>query len=190
MSHFKNFETVVYIPAQVADSFTKAKLSREYAFIEKYIGLDKVYLETHRGECDVPKDKLLMIKSFLEEKGVKVSGGITTTITDFKGAEPGKSRLFNTFCYTDPAMRNRLKEIVEFTAGIFDELILDDFYFTNCTCERCVKEKGNDDWVTFRKKLMSDVSKKKAKARTIIYILNMIKKLIRSLFPQKQITLI
>jgi hypothetical protein len=159
MRHFENFETVVYIPAQVAASFTKAKLSREYSFLEKYVGLDKVYLETHRGECDVDKEKLLMIKGFLESKGVKVSGGITTTIPDFKGAEPGKSRLFETFCYTDPAMRNRLKEIVEFTAGIFDELILDDFYFTNCTCERCVKEKGNDDWVTFRKKLMLDVSK-------------------------------
>ena len=158
MGHFKNFKTVVYIPASVAKSFTKDSLSSDYDFIEKYIGLDKVYLESHRSECDVEESQLRFIKEFFEEKGVEVSGGITTTINDFEGAEGGKQRLFGTFCYTDPAMRKRMKEISEYAAGIFDEIILDDFYFTNCTCERCIKEKGERDWVTFRRELMKDVS--------------------------------
>ncbi|MCR5420567.1 MAG: hypothetical protein K6E98_06150 [Lachnospiraceae bacterium] len=157
--HYKNFKTVVYIPAGVAASFTKEKLEYDYNFIEKYIGLDKVYLETHRGELDVDKDQLLMVKNYLENKGVIVSGGITTTIPDFDGAEGGKRRIFETFCYTDPAMRNKIKSIAEYTAGLFDEVILDDFYFTNCTCERCLKERGDRDWATFRRELMKDVSK-------------------------------
>ena len=157
--HYKNYKIVVYIPAQVAAGFTKEKLASDYEFIEKYVGLDKVYLETHRAECDVEKDQILMIKQFLESKGVEVSGGITTIIPDFEGAEAGKRRLFGTFCYTDPAMRNRIKEIAEYTAGLFDEVILDDFYFTNCTCESCIKAKGDRDWVTFRRELMTDVSK-------------------------------
>ncbi|MBO4678628.1 MAG: hypothetical protein J5626_03070 [Lachnospiraceae bacterium] len=159
MAHFKNFKTVVYIPAQVAKRFTEDKLKSDYEFLEKYIGLDKVYLETHRGDTDVDREQLLMVKNFLESKDVTVSGGITATINDFEGAEGGKQRLFETFCYTDPAMRQRIKEIAEFTASIFDEVILDDFYFTNCTCERCIKEKGDDDWATFRSRLMEDVSK-------------------------------
>ncbi len=157
--HFKNFTTVTYIPAKVAEGLTPERLEKDYAFIEKYIGLDKVYLESHRGGCDVKKEQLSMIRSYLEEKGVEVSGAITTTIDDFEGAETGKRRLFNTFCYTDPAMRARLKEISEFAASMFNEIILDDFYFTNCTCERCIKEKGDRDWVTFRRELMTDVSK-------------------------------
>ncbi len=157
--HFKNFTTVTYIPAKVAEGLTPERLEKDYAFIEKYIGLDKVYLESHRGGCDVKKEQLSMIRTFLEEKGVEVSGAITTTIDDFEGAETGKRRLFNTFCYTDPAMRARLKEISEFAASMFNEIILDDFYFTNCTCERCIKEKGDRDWVTFRRELMTDVSK-------------------------------
>ena len=156
--HFKNYNMVVYIPAAVAASFTQEKLAQDYAYLEKYVGLDKVYLETHRGGCDVEADQLRMIKSFLEEKGVEVSGGITTTIDDFEGAEGGKQRLFGTFCYTDPAMRERMKEISEYTAGLFDEVILDDFYFTNCSCERCIREKGDRDWTTFRRELMRDVS--------------------------------
>ena len=158
-THYRNFNTVVYIPAQIAEQFTAQKLESDYEFLEKYIGLDKVYLESHRGDCDVSNEQLLMIKSFLEQKGVIVSGGITTIIEDFDGAEKGKRRLFNTLCYTDPAMRLRIKEISENTARLFDEVILDDFYFTNCTCERCIREKGDRDWVTFRRELMKDVSK-------------------------------
>ena len=97
--HYKNFKTVVYIPAWIAFTMTPKKLESDYEFIEKYIGLDKVYLETHRDDIDVDRDKIMMIKSFLEDRGVIVSGGITTTVCDFEGAEQKKRRLFNTFCY-------------------------------------------------------------------------------------------
>lgn len=157
--HYRNFKTVVYIPAWVAEHFTKEKLAEEYDFLEKYIGLDKVYLETHRDRRDISEEQIKLIKDFLEDKGVEVSGGITTTIHDFEGAESGKQRMFETFCYTDPAMRNRIKSISEYTAKLFDEVILDDFYFTNCTCERCIKAKGDRSWEEFRKDLMEDVSK-------------------------------
>ena len=156
--HYESFKTVVYIPAWTASSISEKRLEEEYAFIEKYVGLDKVYLETHRGDIDVEREQILMIKGYLEAQGVEVAGGITTVIPDFEGAEGRKQRLFNTFCYTDPAMRAKLKEICEYTAGLFDEVILDDFYFTNCSCERCIKEKGDRDWAAFRKELMKEVS--------------------------------
>lgn len=156
--HYGNFKTVVYIPALVASQLTAEKLRSDYEFIEKYIGLDKVYLETHRGDIDVDRDQLLMIKGFLESNGVEVSGGITTILPDIEGSVPGKRRLFNTLCYTDHAMRSKIREITEFAAEIFDEIILDDFYFTNCTCESCIKQKGDRDWVSFRRDLMNDVS--------------------------------
>ena len=157
--HYKNFKTVVYIPAWNASKMTKEKLEADYEFIEKYIGLDKVYLETHRNDIDIEKDQLLMIKSFLESKGVTVSGGITYTVNNIPGADDNKHRLFGTFCYTEPLMREKVKQIAEYTASIFDEIILDDFYFTFCKCDRCIKEKGDRDWVSFRKELMTDVSK-------------------------------
>ncbi|SKA61046.1 hypothetical protein SAMN02745111_00358 [Eubacterium uniforme] len=157
--HYRNFKTVVYLPAWIAKNMTSEKLASDYEFLEKYIGLDKIYLETHREDIDIDKEQILMIKNFLESKGVEVSGGITTVTPDFEGAGGGKRRLFNTMCYTDPAMREKVKEISEYTASLFDEVILDDFYFTNCSCESCIKAKGDRDWVTFRKELMIDVSK-------------------------------
>ena len=140
--HFDHFKTVVYIPAQVAAGFTAEKLNNDYAFLEKYIGLDKVYLETHRSECDVEAGQINMIKSVFEEKGVEVSGGITTIVNDFEGAEPGKQRLFGTFCYTDPAHRQEYLRIVREAAEVFDEIILDDYFFTSCRCEMCIAAKG------------------------------------------------
>lgn len=157
--HYRNFKTVVYLPAWIAKNMTSEKLASDYEFLEKYIGLDKIYLETHRDDIDIDKEQILMIKNFLESKGVEVSGGITTVTPDFEGAQGGKRRLFNTMCYTDPAMREKVKEISEYTASLFDEVILDDFYFTNCSCESCIKAKGDRDWVDFRKELMMDVSK-------------------------------
>ena len=157
--HYKNFKTAVYIPAWIARHMTPEKLEYGYEFIEKYIGLDKVYIETHRDDIDIEKERILMMKNYLEERGVTVAGGITFTVDDFEGAEAGKRRIFNTFCYTDPAMRDKVKALSEYAAGIFDEVILDDYYFTNCCCDRCIKEKGDRDWVTFRRALMTDVSK-------------------------------
>lgn len=78
MGHYKNFETVVYCTAHQdwTGEMTEERLEKEYAFFEKYIGLDKIYLETFRDYL-APREQIRMIKKFFEKKGVKVSGGIT-----------------------------------------------------------------------------------------------------------------
>jgi hypothetical protein len=53
---------------------------------------------------------------------------------------------FETYCYTNPEHRKKLKEVVEYTARLFDEIILDDFFFTNCKCESCIQAKGEKSW--------------------------------------------
>ena len=153
MSHYKNFKTVVYIPAGVAIRRPLEQFKSDYEFLEKYMGLDKVYLETFRGEM-TEYEKLVEIRDFFELKGVEVAGGITTVY----GNDDGKQRLFGTFCYSNEDMRKKLKEVAEYTAELFDEIILDDFYFTNCTCEECIKAKGGRSWPDFRRDLMKEVS--------------------------------
>lgn len=153
MSHFKNFKTVVYIPAGVAIRRPLEKFKSDYEFLEKYVGLDKVYLETFRGET-TEYEKLVELRDFFELKGVEVAGGITTVY----GSDDGKQRLFGTLCYSNKEMRDKIRGIAAYTAELFDEIILDDFYFTNCTCEECIKAKGERSWPDFRRDLMKDVS--------------------------------
>ena len=155
MSNYENFRTAVYIPAGLAIAMTKEKLESDYAFISRYLKIDKVYLETFR-DVTVPPEQYLMIKKWLEDKGIEVAGGITTV--NRVNLPDDRDRLFGTMCYTDESMRTLVKEISEYTAGMTDEIILDDFFFTNCTCPSCIRAKGDKNWPEFRKELMLDVS--------------------------------
>ncbi len=159
MAHYRNFKVTVYCVAQVLDRMDMDTLSRQYDFIEKYVGIDKVYLEPYRGGCFVDKEKMRGFIDFFKGKGVEVSGGFTTVVPDLSDEDKKKQRIFGTFCYSNPKMRDYVKKVSEYCAEQFDEVILDDFYFTNCTCEECIKAKGDRTWTEFRKELMEDVSK-------------------------------
>lgn len=154
---YKNFKSVTYLVAGWADKITEEQLRSDLEFFKKYAPLDKVYLETFR-DVFCRKEQLLMIKRVLEENGIEVSGGITTVTPDLNEDDKKRQRLFNTFCYCNEPMRNRLKEISEYTASVFDEFIIDDFYFTQCMCEDCQKEKGDRSWSEFRLTKMKEVS--------------------------------
>jgi len=160
MGNYQSFTAVIYCPAQWVARVTPDELETQYRFFETYLRPDKVYLETYRSGEVVDRGQILRVKSFLEGKGLQVSGGFTTTTA--RDVAPGKEykaqRLFETFCYTDPDMRAQLKAAIEFTAGIFDEFIVDDYYFTNCACEDCLKARENRPWQEFRLALMKEVS--------------------------------
>jgi hypothetical protein len=158
MKHYKNFKTVVYCVASGNEKQTAQSLEEEIAFFQKYVGVDKVYLESYRDHpCS--REKLLLCKEKLEEAGIEVSGGITSVVPDLTPEDAKRSRLFGTYCFSNPGMRKHWQEMVEYTASFYDEFIIDDFYFTQCTCEDCVREKGDQTWEEFRLAKMLDVSK-------------------------------
>jgi hypothetical protein len=147
--HYRNFLTVTYAPAGYLNDNSLEQLRADIEKAGRYIKLDKIYLETYRSEVLVEREKMEAIKALFIEKGFTVSGGITTTV---------KKTLMGSMCFTDPENRKRLGEIAAYTAQVFDEVILDDFYFTNCRCESCIKAKGDRDWASFRLALMNDIS--------------------------------
>lgn len=92
-------------------------------------------------------------KDFFIKRGITVSGGITTD------APPDGEGGFDPLCYTNPDIIKLMTEVSVFTASLFDEIILDDFYFTNCKCPSCIEAKGDMTWAEFRLELMRNVSK-------------------------------
>ena len=58
MRHFNNFKLTVYCVAQILEKMDLNTLKEQYEFIEKYVGLDKVYLEPYRDGHWVEKDKM------------------------------------------------------------------------------------------------------------------------------------
>ena len=112
--------------------------------------MDKVYLETHRDTIVADEATIEGARRFFQERGIRTSGGITLTVNE-------RNR-FETYCYTKPAHRQKVQEIVEYTARLFDQVILDDFFFTNCKCASCIQAKGDSTWTEFRLALMAEAA--------------------------------
>jgi len=149
---YKNFTVSVYTRAyEVRDMADQKKLEESWNLISQQVKVDKIYLETHRDQLIVDEKTLQSAIKFFKSKGLKVAGGITYTIDE--------SNNFETFCYSNPEHRKKVKEIAEYTAKYFDEFILDDFFFTSCKCDLCIKAKGNMSWTDYRLKLMTDAAR-------------------------------
>lgn len=158
MGHYENFRAAIYCTAQTLSAIDGRRLEREWEFLEKYVGVDKVYLETFRNGTLVPEGQIRMIRDFFQSHGVETAGGITAVTPNLSEEDGKRQRLFSTFCYSNKGMRDKLKEVAEYTAGLFNSFILDDFFFTSCTCEDCIRERGNRSWSEFRAEKMREVS--------------------------------
>ena len=163
MGNYRNFKLVTYFVAHAAARIKKEELENQIAFLEKYMRLDKVYLEPWRGEL-ASHEQIEMIRDVFHAHGVEVAGGLTTVIPTPEGEDP-KPRLFDTFCYNHPGMRKTLREVSSFIGEHFDEFIIDDFFFTDCTCPACVRERDlynqkhhTTGWEAYRLDLMKKVS--------------------------------
>jgi len=152
--HYKNFRTTVYVMVQDVNKVATAKnwaaLWPEYS---RNLKLDKVYLETFRDNIFVDKKAMEQAIKFFRSKGVEVAGGITYNYS-------GNNRQrWESFCYSNPEHLKMIRDIAELTAGYFDEIVLDDYYFTNCKCDLCIAAKGNKSWGDFRMDLLDRVAK-------------------------------
>ncbi|NLO39871.1 MAG: permease, partial [Ruminiclostridium sp.] len=149
---YKNFKLAVYCPVGSLTSITDLhRFEEQFRFVEKHLHIDKVYLETFRDFHTIDPGKMKEIKNFFQSKGIQTSGGITTSAWSRDG--------FGSMCYTNGDHKNKLKEIVIETAKLFDEIILDDFYFSNCKCTSCIQQKGELSWAKFRCEMMKEISR-------------------------------
>ncbi len=130
----------------------------------KKTGVTHVFIETFRSRYTAERRTLERAKSRFEAEGFEVSGCVTTT-------QVGKiSTGWNLIsCYTNKGTQNQLQEIFEYTASIFDEIMIDDFLFTDCQCEECKEARGDKTWADYRCELMVRMSRERilAPARAV-----------------------
>jgi hypothetical protein len=148
----KTFKTVVYIPVGITMKMKDRQwLESSWATIRSQLHVDKVYLETYRSRQLADPALVADLKKFFSDQGVEVSGGIC-----FSDADNGQ---FVSFTYTKPDDRAYVKHVSEMTAKLFDEIILDDFFFANTKKPSDIQAKGNQSWTDFRLKTMDEVSR-------------------------------
>ncbi|MGD0383712.1 MAG: hypothetical protein ABSA77_09335 [Thermoguttaceae bacterium] len=150
--NYKNFKVAVYVRAQEVQQMKNPDwLAARWNVLEKQVHVDKVYLETFRDRLVPDEEAIAKAKQFFNAKGIKTAGGIATVRNERNHLQ--------SFCYTTPEDRQKLKKLIQLTARHFDEIILDDFFFTSCKCESCIKAKGERTWTQFRLALMEEVSR-------------------------------
>ena len=166
MGNYRNFELGVYFVAHGTQRTTREQLEKDLDFFDRYMRLDHVYLEPYRGGPLADDAQVQMCREAFEKRGIRVSGGLTTVVRHREGEN--KQRMFDTVCYNDPFMLRELKTASEYLGKHFDSYIIDDFYFTNCTCDRCREEKeaynrlhgiADGSWRAYRLDLMEKVSR-------------------------------
>lgn len=125
---------------------------RALAFCRE-MGITKVYLETFRGEY-AKEELLTTARDLFRREGFDVSGCVTTVT--FGKKSTGWDLIA---CYTNKGTLEKLEEIFRFTARLFDEIMIDDFLFTDCECEECTAGRGSKSWSEYRLNLMLEASK-------------------------------
>ncbi len=149
---YQNFDVAIYARVYEVRQMADLDWLRErFDVMARHIKVDKIYLETHRDTILADDETLNKAKQFFAERGVKTSGGITLTINE-------RNR-FETFCYSDPEHRAWVQKVVEHTARHFDEVILDDFFFTSCKTEVEIEAKGDRSWTEYRLALLDEVAR-------------------------------
>ncbi len=156
MNRYNHFKVATYIHAYDLAKTSESEMEQRLNSFCDTIHVDKVYIENHRGKVDIPIETLTWMKRLCEKYHLETAGGITCTQYVNQIRKPA---IYDTFCYTDPAHRKECLRIAKELACVFDEIILDDFFFTSCRCEMCIDAKGSRSWKEYRLNLMEEYAK-------------------------------
>ena len=149
---YQNFKVSTYIRAQdVARMADDKFMNQTWETVSSQVDLDKIYLETHRDAFTVDEKTMTKVKKFFLSKGLEVGGGITYT-----RSEPSD---FETYSYARPVERQQVRQIAEYTARLFDDFILDDFFFIDLKNDDEIAAKGTKSWTDYRLRLMADAGR-------------------------------
>ena len=96
-------------------------------------GINKVWLETFRNGVEVPSATLAAAKKEFEKADFETAACVTTTKLSPKQAV-GWDILT---CFSDEKACENLAGIITRTAELFNTIILDDFFFNGCSCNKC-----------------------------------------------------
>jgi len=149
---YENFKVAVYARAQEVARMGDADwLDAQWQRIAGSVHVDKVYLEVHRDGVMPDAATLEAAKAFFAARGVATAAGITYTIS-----EPNR---FETFSFSNPEHRKRVQAIAETAARHFDEVILDDFFFTSTKSSHDLAARGSRSWTAYRLDVMTEAGR-------------------------------
>jgi hypothetical protein len=134
---------------------TPASLNKAISWCKEQ-GATKVYFEAYGRGLYVKRDVLVNAKKKFLSAGFEVQGGLQTV--------NGPDNFEKPHCFTSVADQEELQRIFEYAASIFDEIIIDDWFFTNCNDEESIKARGNRSWAEYNNDMMVKMSRERVMA--------------------------
>jgi hypothetical protein len=157
----------IWFTAQEVDKYLSnpAGLDDAVNWCKKY-GITKVHLEAFGRGLYAKKETLIAARDRFLKEHLEVSSGVTTTKfgKDAVNGGDGAVEWTGSQCYTNKGTQEELQRLIEYTASMFDEIILDDWYFTQCQCDECIKARGNLSWPAYYTSLMTKISRERVVA--------------------------
>ncbi len=148
--------STLFTAQDVRDHLSTEQGRQEALEFCRKMGITKVYIESFRDGYQAEEATLKTARDFFRQAGLKVSGCVTTT-----GIGKPSTGWQVAACYTHRQNQERLESIFRFTAALFDEIMIDDFFFTDCECSECAAAKGALSWQQYREKLMLQISRER-----------------------------
>ena len=131
-TNFHRFDTL--FSAQDVDHClsTDAGIEQAIAFC-KSTGITHVFLEAFRDGFLNKREVLEHARDRFKKAGFEVSGCVTTTHV----GKPSSGWGPEVACYTDLRTQTNVQYVFQFAASVFDEIMIDDFFFEDCMCPEC-----------------------------------------------------
>jgi hypothetical protein len=148
---YTNFSVSIYLVGNTRVYEDLTTLSNNWQQIKSQLKVDKIYIEVQRNRNVATDESIEQVKKFFLDQGVRVAGGMALSDGSIGGQ-------FKSFCYTDPADREFIKQAAELAARHFDEVIQDDFFFVTTKNDSDIAAKGDRSWTQFRLDLMREAA--------------------------------
>lgn len=147
----------VYITANsVRDYLATTEQRQEALSLLRFNGITKVYLEVYRSGLTISPDQLKTVRDFFLANGLQVVGGIATVPGgDFGVRQDATLGWFN---WQNQKTQDDIKNVIEQSAPLFDNFIIDDFLCTADTSAESRLAKGDKSWSEYRRDLLVKLS--------------------------------
>ena len=147
----------IYITAHAINDLLANEAGRREAIsIFRGNGITKVYIEVYRSGLVIEKSLLEKVRDSFLKNGIEVVGGIATVPGgDFGVKQDGQLGWFN---WQNPKTQNDLKKVIEMSAEVFDEFIVDDFFCTADTSVESKSAKGDKSWSQYRRDMLTGLA--------------------------------
>ncbi|NQV35063.1 MAG: hypothetical protein HQ515_20380, partial [Phycisphaeraceae bacterium] len=150
--HMASYATSRHVEQLATD---EAIRTQAWSTIRRF-GITKLYVEVYRGGHVVSREHLIFVRDWLQDKGIKVVGGIATVPGgDFGVRQKGGLGWFN---WQNEKTQQDLETVVRMAAVIFDTFIVDDFLCTGDISTESRTAKGDRTWSEYRLALLTDLA--------------------------------